>query len=54
MGRYKDYDRGSKRGGYDDDQKSDASFGEARASGGEIGKRALNGILKYVTLMKSR
>ena len=23
MGRYKDYDRGSKRGGYDDDQKSD-------------------------------
>ena len=28
MGRYKDYDRGSKRGGYDDDQKSDT-----RASG---------------------
>ncbi len=23
MGRYKDYDRGPKRGGYDDDQKSD-------------------------------
>ena len=23
MGRYKDYDRGSKRGGYDDDRKSD-------------------------------
>jgi CspA family cold shock protein len=28
MGRYKDYDRGAKRGGYDDDQKSDG-----RASG---------------------
>lgn len=27
MGRYKDYDRGSKHGGYDDDQKSDRAAG---------------------------
>jgi cold shock protein len=27
MGRYKDYDRGPKRGGYDDDQKSDRASG---------------------------
>src|SRR3954447_6681268 len=30
MGRYKDYDRGSKRGGYDDDQKSDDRASGAR------------------------
>lgn len=30
MGRYKDYDRGPKRGGYDDDQKSDDRASGAR------------------------
>jgi CspA family cold shock protein len=30
MGRYKDYDRGPKRGGYNDDQKSDDRPTEAR------------------------
>jgi cold shock CspA family protein len=30
MGRYKDYDRGSKRGGYDDDQKSDTGASEVQ------------------------
>ncbi len=30
MGRYKDYDRGSKRGGYDDDQTSDDRASEVR------------------------
>ena len=30
MGRYKDYDRGPKRGGYDDDQKSDDRGSGAR------------------------
>ena len=30
MGRYKDYDRGPKRGGYDDEQKSDDRASGAR------------------------
>ena len=30
MGRYKDYDRGPKRGGYDDDQTSDDRASEVR------------------------
>ena len=32
MGRYKDYDRGSKRGGYDDDQKSNDQATDVRPS----------------------
>jgi len=32
MGRYKDYDRGPKRGGYDDDQKSEEQAAQVRPS----------------------